>query len=211
MDDQKPIQICIFVNERYSDTLLDSYVNDNTISDINLDVRKYKAGMYASLEWAIPTMIGLYFIKPYLDGFIKELAKDHYTGLKNWIKKIANDAKKIKITTVSSDGSIHKLEENNQSRAFSISTVTNDDHELKFLFDDNLSIEQWNTCIDKIITLLDEHFTNGKDDQLTLEIKKDNLESSIYGKINTSTLEWEFLDIKKVIQNKMEQQQNRKE
>lgn len=155
------------------------------------------------MEWAIPTLIGIYILKPYFDGFLKEIAKEHYIILKKWLKKVSINTREIKVTTLKAEQSTDKLEKtNSQSKVFSIQSKTNEGYPLKFLFDENLTNENWETAIDKVLKLLDEHFTNGESDELTIEIKNNNLEKTIYARLKTDTIEWEFLDFKKIIQER---------
>ena len=44
--------------------------------------------VYAGIEWYIPTAICILVIKPYADGLLKEMAKDHYAFLKVHIPKL---------------------------------------------------------------------------------------------------------------------------
>jgi hypothetical protein len=194
------LHIGITFPDSFPDHLIEEYVNEVSIESLNLDIRKLPfGGPYACLEWAIPTFISVYILKPYFDGFLKEISKEHYGILKNWLKKVATDTRKIKITTIAASQSTEKLDHSDsQSKLFSIQAKTNDGLPLKFLFNEDLGSEEWNIAIEKALLLLNEHFTNGKSDELTIEIKNSNLERTIYARLRTDTIDWEFLDLKKI-------------
>jgi hypothetical protein len=205
MQDKKQPHIGLTFPDNFPDQIVEKYGNELAFENLKLDIRRLPfGGPYASMEWAIPTLIGVYILKPYFDEFLKEIAKDHYTIFKSWLKKISADTREIKVTTFAAGQSTDKLEKtNSQSKIFSIQTRTNECYSLKFLFDDSLTNENWDTAIDKVLKILDEHFTNGESDELTIEIKNNNLEKIIYARLKTDTIEWEFLDFKKIFQEKL--------
>lgn len=202
MQDKMTTHIGLTFPDTFPEELIEKFKNELAAPNLNIETRKLPfGGPYASMEWAIPTVIGVYLLKPYFDGFLKELAKDHYGILKEWLKRISSNARLIKVTTVAAGQSTDKLDKKNvQSKVFSIESKTNEGHHLKFLFDEGLDDEQWAGAIDKALNLLNEHFTNGKSDELTIEIKNNDFEKTIYAKLKTDTVEWEFIDYKKIIQ-----------
>lgn len=204
MQDKEQPHIGLTFPDNFPDQIIEKYRTELAVENLKLEIRRLPfGGPYASMEWAIPTLIGVYILKPYFDGFLKEIAKDHYTIFKSWLKKVSADTREIKVTTLAAGQSTDKLEKtNSQSKVFSIQTKTNEGYPLKFLFDESLTTENWDTAIDKVLKLLDEHFTNGESDELTIEIKNNNLEKTIYARLKTDTVEWEFLDFKKIFQEK---------
>lgn len=62
-----------------------------SLSDLGYDIEVSEhssSGPYASLDWLIPTGIGLLIAKPYFETFLKKAAEDHYLLLKEAFKKI---------------------------------------------------------------------------------------------------------------------------
>lgn len=204
MQDREQPHVKLIFPDSFPDPIVEKYRNELAVENLKLEIRRIPFGeAYATMEWAIPTLIGIYILKPYFDGFLKEIAKDHYIILKKWLKKVSINTREIKVTTLTAGQSSDKLEKtNSQSKAFSIQSKTNEGYPLKFLFDENFTNENWETAIDKVLKLLDEHFTNGESDELTIEIKNNNLEKTIYARLKTDTIEWEFLDFKKILQEK---------
>jgi len=57
----------------------------DTVASDGLELRidpREDGGAYAALEWLLPTAVIAYISKPYFDGFLKEMGKDHYGLLK---------------------------------------------------------------------------------------------------------------------------------
>ena len=69
-------------------------------------------------------------------------------GNQNWLKKISNSIRTIKVTTLAAD------------------------------------------AISKLLSWLDEHFTTGTTGELTIEIKQNNLEKTIYVRLKNDTIVW---------------------
>ena len=119
-------------------------------------------------------------------------------------KNVSAKFRKVKVTTISSDLSPDKIDTSDtQSKIFSINSKTNEGHLVTFLFDESKTTEDWSDAIEKALTLLNDHFLNGETDELTLEIKNNGLEKTIYGRLKKEGGEWEFLDIKKIYQEHM--------
>lgn len=74
-----------------SDDLVSDLVNDyvelGSGSEIVVHVEK-QPPVYAGLEWYIPTALCIWIVKPYADGLLKEMAKDHYAFLKQHVPKL---------------------------------------------------------------------------------------------------------------------------
>lgn len=205
MQSERKPEIGILLVDNFPDEIIENYKKELSAPNLNLQIHKAPlSGPYNSLEWTVPTLVCIYLSKSYFDGFLKEAGKDHYAILKKWLKKTSDNIRTIKVTVIAAEQSKEKLATNNtQSKVFSIQTKTNTEQHLKFLFDQNLSQENWNLAIEKLLKLLDEHFTNGITDELTVEIKNNNLEKSIYARLKSDTIDWEFLDIKKMVEEKM--------
>ncbi|RQO62858.1 hypothetical protein DBV14_03550 [Variovorax sp. KBW07] len=50
--------------------------------------QRNEGGPYAGLEWLLPTAVILFIGKAYIDGFVKEIGKDHYALLKQGLKSL---------------------------------------------------------------------------------------------------------------------------
>jgi len=45
-------------------------------------------GPFAAGEWIVPSIVGVFIVKSYFDGFLKEIGKEHYLILKDALKKL---------------------------------------------------------------------------------------------------------------------------
>jgi hypothetical protein len=178
-------------------------------SDLKLIIERQRPQLYASLEWAIPGLIVAYLAKPYFEGFLQEAGKDHYQIVRNWFKGLLRKAKTLGVTIlVSGENKFDKTYA--QSIAISIHFEMKNGRQVKLLFDNELSIEQWEAAMDKFSALIAENYENFPDDRLTEMIKHVRQEKyyTVYGLINKGTNEWEFFDDNML---GVIQQQNKKE
>lgn len=139
----------------------DSYTQD-LLENLNaagmtVAIRKHPSvRMYASLEWAVPTAMVIWVLKPYFESFLKEAGKDHYPMLKGWLKRRVNEAR-FKFSVFSlSGGRIRREEE--RSRAISLLVQTKSGQVIKLLFNENLKKEDWDQAIDYLLDFVIENY-----------------------------------------------------
>ena len=84
-----PPQIGISYVEHMAGQPLDDFFDEvqRPGLDLRREVREHP-GIYAGIEWLIPTAVFLYISRSYFDSFLKEAGKDHYHLLKAAIKKL---------------------------------------------------------------------------------------------------------------------------
>ena len=165
----KPVpDIYISITQDFSDEYIESVKQDLNAENLKLIVETTPSHIeYASFEWAIPTLISAYILKPYFDGFLKEAGKDHYSLLKNWLTNNIKILKPITVKTVVSLGAEKKIDPTNtQSKVFSIQTKSFDGITIKFLFDNHLSIEDWQTASISALILMEDYFNNVENNEL---------------------------------------------
>lgn len=200
------MHIGLLVAEEMPQQIFDIYENELRTDGLNIKIDKFPfQAPRMCLEWALPTIVGVYILKPYFDGFLKEMSKEHYGILKKWLNKTAISLRAIKVHSVTATESpLKNKSENTQSKVFSITSISNTGEHLKFLFDDKLSDEDWQTGIELLLELLKEHFSNGVDDKLTIEIKNNESAREIYCRLRNDKIDWEVLDYKKIALAEME-------
>lgn len=199
--------IGIQISDEFSQEFINKSKSELESDGLDIELRVYPANqVYLMLEWALPTAIVVFLLKSYFDGFLKEAGKDHYSLLKNWLKTKAETLKPIQVISIVPETSPEKIDVNNtQSKMFSIESMTRSGLRVKFLFDNNLKIEEWNIAIDNALNLLEKHHFNKTDDEITVAIEKQGLTGyQIFAIINSQTLQWEFLDFKTSHQRKIE-------
>lgn len=192
------VHLGLQISDNVSDQEIERYKRELEFQSLNIDIRKFPFGeAQANLEWAVSTFIAVYILKPYFEEFLKGMGKDHYVLLKNWLFNQSKDVRKIKINKVTGSLSSDKSQSDSQSKAFSLIAILDHGQKIKFLFNDKLQEEDWNSAIELALKLLEEHFSNGQTDLLSIEIKNLSSESTIYARIKNDSVEWEFLDIRK--------------
>lgn len=166
--------IGIEVPESMPDIFLDKVIEGLNADGLKLKVLKRpELGVMAAMEWIIPTAIAAYIFKSYFDGFIKEAGKDHYTILRNWIKKFAGTGRLIKVHTIYASQSTRKQPANNtQSKSMSLFLQTKNDKIIKLLFDNDLEKEDWDNAIDQLLDFAINNYEKYPNDILTKEIEQ---------------------------------------
>ena len=191
----KTPDIYISISNFFSDEYIASVDNDLRTDKLELVVQTTKQEQgFASPEWVIPSLIGVYILKSYFDGFLKEAGKHHFSLLKNWLTTNTEILKPITTKTVVAVGSDNKIDPTNtQSKTFSIHTIILDGVTLKFLFDDNLSIEQWQTASISALVLLEDYFENKNKNKLSIMLTSAKPQGKmLFAVINPETLTWEL-------------------
>jgi hypothetical protein len=174
---------------------------DNIVADLNTDGLKLKIqrrpelGVMNALEWIIPTVIATYIFKSYFDGFLKEAGKDHYTALRNWLKKFAESGRLINVQTIYASQSTNKQpNKNTQSKSVSLLLQTKNGKIIKLLFDNDLAKEDWDNAIDQLLDFAIDNYENHPNDILTKRIEKLELNTRhrIYAVIDKESKELIF-------------------
>lgn len=117
-----------------------------------------------SLEWFAPTAIVLYIAKPYLESFLGEMGNDDYILLKKAVGKLWGrffGAKtKVPEITVLSGGKIQKPE---YTHKFSVTASLNDGREVKLMFTEKMSEEEFVRSTDAFLDFLCRHYQGDAD------------------------------------------------
>lgn len=144
-----------------------------SLSELGYDIEVSEhssSGPYASLDWLIPTGIGLLIAKPYFETFLKKAAEDHYSLLKEVFKKnlypksINPERNEFKLVTT---GGVEK--DTFFTLHFSIYTrlsSSSGDITLKLMFPKKCSNEYFNNAIEKYTNFLSIYIGNGTEAEL---------------------------------------------
>lgn len=199
------LDIFLVFEDNVPDEFIGFVVSDFYRDDLKLKVQKREKEPYCSFEWIYPTIIIAYILKPYFESFIKELAKDHYTLLKDGLKKMVSSGKHIDSKLVAATQSTSKLSKTyNQSLVFSLIIQTKNDKQIKLLFDNDLEKSDWDEAIDKLFDFVIEHYEKvDNNDRLSkiITVANPNDKQIIYAIINLATKEIEFCDDIKLCEN----------
>lgn len=175
-----------------------------SLSDLGYDFEiseHSSSGPYASLDWLIPTGIGLFIAKPYFETILKKAAEDHYLLLKEAFKKylypksIKPEKNEFKLFT---SGGVEK--ETFFTLHFSIYTKisgSNGEVTLKLMFPKGCSAEYFNQAIEQYTNLLSAYISNGSEAELAdklFELDSGRLWAKILW-LNDSSQEIELVDV----------------
>ena len=149
---------------------------------------------YACLEWAIPAAITV-VVGAFANGFFGEMGKDAYLAFKNGVKKVAIDARHIKVKLIGTK----PIDENNkQSKSFCIDTKMSSGENVRFLYNDEGSDKDWERWIDIASSMLADNYLNS-DNEMKRKVEQLNTPHSnpIFWTFNIEIDEWEPFDMKK--------------
>lgn len=176
---------------------------ENTLEEIYdekliVESEKNEPEAWAAMEWIIPTGIGAYIAKPYFEGFLQEAGKDHYVKVKAWLKKLARYARNFSAKLVTGSDSTEKVSSQyNQSLIFSLFIQTKSGKSIKLLFDNDLTTDDWEEAIDKLLDYAVESYQKGINDELsnkTAHLKPKSNSRFIYVLIDKESKELMFHD-----------------
>ena len=191
--------------ENFPDELIKTDLKPFLESGLEVVYKKKEKQIFAALEWTIPTAIVVYILKPYIESFLKEAGKQHFTILSENLKKLTEKRRKIKVKLIASNLSPKKLNENfDQSMAISLLIQTSSGKLIKLLFDNNLDKSDWDSAIDQIFEYIIEQYENDSSNKLndvTKGFEKD-IRFRIYAKLNKESKKLEFYDDKKLLSEK---------
>lgn len=137
-----------------------------TASDnLNLSIiSREDGGIYAAIEWLIPTAVIVYIGKSYFDGFLKEMGKDHYALLKNGLKTLRAKflgSNAPVVTVVASEGK----SSNDQPYSLFFSIVAEADQGLSFklLLQREVTETEYEEIISAFLTFLESYHDRSLD------------------------------------------------
>jgi hypothetical protein len=191
------LHLLIVYPEHFPTELIEKDISDLDFEKLNIQIEKQKNEAYSAMEWVLPTFYATYILKPYFDTFLGEAGKDNYQTLKTFCKKMLAKGKEIEVHLVPATLSTKKLSKTySQSLAVSILIETKTKRQIKMLFDNNLSLYEWEDAMEKFTNLITEHYENYPDDKLSYAIKGLSPKPyyTIYVKINPTTKDLEFHD-----------------
>lgn len=125
---------------------------------------KTKSGnIFYSLEWAVPTFIGVQILRPYFESILKEAGKEHYEILKKVLKRGLLLGKKHPVTVVNEYGTVKST----FSNSISFSYMTKDEKSLKILFNTVENVNDWENYMLDIVELISDNIENYPMDKLS--------------------------------------------
>lgn len=181
MKEQNDIEI--FYYERIPDNTFLEFKDLSKKTGINLFIKKTSPGIFGALEWAVPTAIAVYILKPYFETILKEAAKDHYAilkkGFNSLISKTLKNKDKVKLSSI-----------------LSFYFPVKEDSSIKFCLIEGTDVNEYENQVDKMVELMYDHFKNYPNDELTKKITSltTNNTKSFYAFFDPISNQWELID-----------------
>jgi hypothetical protein len=202
MNSEETISIGLLFPDNMPSAIIEDMIQPFNSANLEIDIKKVNIrGPFASIQWAVPTVITAYLLKPYFESFLKEAGKDHYQFVKQALHKYVEKGRRINTRIITSDNSIDKLKSHNsQSRSVSLILQLRNKRFVKLLFNNDLDQKDWDNAIDSIIDYVNDHYECESDNQfddLIKDLEKD-YRFQIYVVINKETKKLEFYDDKTI-------------
>lgn len=185
--------IYIEISDFFSEEYIASVDKDLRAEKLNILVQtKPSARHFTGTEWIIASSVSTYILKSYFEEFLQENCPDHYTFLKDWLRTNIEILKPITTNTVVNYS--NKMgRKNTQSTVFSLHSIILDGVNLKFLFDNTLSVEHWQAASIAALVLLENYFLNQPNNELTNMLSEIKPQANmLFAVINPATMNWEF-------------------
>lgn len=187
--------IYIEISDFFSEEYISSVGKDLRAEKLELVVQtRRRQQHFAVAEWMAASSVSTYILGSYFERFLHETGKDHYSFLKNWLRTNIETLKPIATNTIGAFGIQHKNDARKaQSKVFSLHSIILDGVNLKFLFDNNLSIEHWQAASISALNLLEGYFLNQPDNELANMLRETKPEANmLFVVINPTTMAWEL-------------------
>ncbi|HEX8360745.1 MAG TPA: hypothetical protein VF613_11575 [Longimicrobium sp.] len=159
MSSPKSAAVLVYV-DRYSSDVFSEFINavGGERSAVRVE-RVPTPGPMAGVEWLLPTAVVLFLGKAYFDGFLKEMGKDHYMGLRSGVgtlwKALVAPEREIQLRMIGSEGKIDP--DSPYSNEFSIYTETHDGRRIKFLFASGTTREEYLRAVNAVLDAVQDY------------------------------------------------------
>jgi len=158
-----------------------------TVSAPNLLIRteSREIGVYAAIEWALPTLVIAYLSKPYFETFLQEAGKDHYQLLKKCLLRLFANL----------FGSKPEQRKEKRSQLFSVMAQLQDGRSLKFVFPEGISLEHYDKSLELMHSLLSQHYAKHPIDSITKMTERlSSPSNSLYMEYKAEESAWAIID-----------------
>ena len=121
-------------------------------------------GIFAAIEWLIPTAVFAYISKSYFDAFLKEMGKDHYALLKKGLNSLYSKVlgpQAPEITLISTAGKVKG--DQPYSLYYSIVAELEGGHQIKLLLARTSSEEEYEASVSAFLSLVERIHTKTLD------------------------------------------------
>jgi hypothetical protein len=151
-------RLIVYYNEELPTGFFGEFLDEAETAHLPVALESRESGPTAGIDWLLPTGVIVFLAKPFVDDLLKRSAKEvgdwAYPKLKSAISSLA---KKVLIGTREVwrivDGFGVKPREG-KSPFFSVVTETRDGKTVKLVFDEGLSADEYEECVDRAVKLV---------------------------------------------------------
>lgn len=150
--------IALIHDERVPAELLDQFCADVSADSLNLQrIARPAQGPQAGIEWLEFTVISLFLLKPYFDGFMTEAGRHHYDIVRGalkalWSRLFSND-RNLRVAIITPSGE----KKPRYSMLFSIYTIAKNGRLTKLLIPEDCQEDEYVETIDAFLDLLESY------------------------------------------------------
>lgn len=172
---------------------IDQLASETSQAGLTIQKQSREIGIYASLEWALPTLVITYLAKPFFDAFLKEAGKDSYAALKSGILYLFEQYL----------GSNPEPRNKRRSQFFSIQFHDIQERSIKCIFPEPVSLDEYSKMLDDLYDLIIEDLESHSHGKLGQMISKvDGYGASYFIEYCPETSRWIAIDTQKEIRSK---------
>ncbi|TYR31666.1 hypothetical protein FXV77_20705 [Sphingobacterium phlebotomi] len=151
--------IFVLVNDNYPKDCYNFIEDDFKNSPLNVNIQRRENGAMAGIEWALPTAIVVYLLKPFFEAFLKEAGKDAYQKAKGAIKKLVSKNLPVKTNILYAGKTIDKQSKKyDQSLTISIKAALHSNLTLVVLFNNELVNEDCDLMTDGLLESIENMY-----------------------------------------------------
>lgn len=186
--------VLILATNDYPKELYSFVADDMASTLLGVKIVERKNGVMAMIEWAIPTLVIAYLLKPFFESFLQEAGKDAYNTTKATIKKLVKNNLPMETVKITASSSPEKLSERyDQSGAISLKVAVHSKLTFTVLFNKDMGAEELDVMLDGLFTSIE---------QMYIEIQKEFPEEAeenivtkneLYLIANLENKSWEIL------------------
>ncbi|WP_417357433.1 hypothetical protein [Flavobacterium sp.] len=158
-------------------------------------------GVMAGIEWALPTVVTAYLLKPFFETILKEAAKDLYSAVKLKLKDFISKNRARKYKYITATASVEKLSGNyNQSITVSLEAFLHPKVKVKVLFDESVSDDDMDAMLEGMFEVLKYIYSECQKNipEEVSETDDDKLDLFLLANLDSQT--WEILTQKQMVE-----------
>jgi len=183
--------LVLAIPESLPELLYHEFQGELAVHDIPLRVQKTPTQIYASLEWAVPTLVAVYLVKPFLETLLKQAAEDAYPTIKVAFKRLFRPL----------FGSERESRHRQISPLLALYFESREGYVVKALMWEGIPEEVENEVVNQLFALIKRQYNSGASIHDTLLVTREELPvqwGRLFLRFNLDKRVWEAVDIMQV-------------